>query len=55
MQDIMEKLAKDISASTVEICAKVATIHRIPRPENEYQRGYNAAIEDIAARIRKMA
>lgn len=54
MEDILDKLVSDVKTSTIETSAKVAEIHRIPRPENEYQRGYNDAIADIAAKIRRL-
>lgn len=54
MADALDKLAADIKATTTEYCAKVAEIHRIPKPENEFQRGYNAAVAEIAARIRRI-
>lgn len=53
-QDALDKLAADIKATTTEYCAKVADIHRIDNPDNEYQRGYNQAVADIAARIRRI-
>jgi hypothetical protein len=53
-KDSLDKLADDIKATTSEYCAKVAEIHRIPQPENEYQCGYNAAVTEIAARIRRI-
>ena len=54
MNDILEKLAADISDSTIKACAKVPAILKIRAPENEYQRGYNAACADIAARIKRL-
>lgn len=54
MKDAFDKLADDIKKSSVETCAKVAEIHRIPRPENEYQHGYNDAVAEIAAKIREL-
>lgn len=55
MQDALDKLANDVKASVIGICVKVADIHRIPRPENEYQKGYSAACADIAEKIRRLA
>jgi hypothetical protein len=52
--DPIEKLATDVKATVQETCAKVAEIHRISRPENEFQNGYNAAVAEIAAKIRKL-
>lgn len=52
--DIIDKLTHDIKATVKETCARVAEIHRIKRPDNEYQRGYNEAVADIAAKIRKL-
>jgi len=52
--DILENLARDVKTKCIETCAKVAEIHHIKRSENEWQRGYNAAVADIAAKIRKL-
>ncbi len=54
MDDVLEKLASDVKRSVVEHSARVADIHRIRNVENEYQRGYNAAVFDIAAKIREL-
>lgn len=54
MQDIVDKLARDVEATTIETSAKVAEIHHIKHPGNDYQRGYNQAVADIAAQIRKL-
>lgn len=55
MQDVLDKLADDIKASVVKTCAKVAEIYFIKGPvENEYQRGYDAAAREIAAKIREL-
>ena len=54
MKDAIDKLADDVRKSVVETCAKVAEIHRIPAPENTYQHGYNDAVRDIAAKIRRL-
>ena len=54
MGDIFDELAADIKASVKETSAKVAEIHRIRSVENEFQRGYNAAVFDIAAKIREL-
>lgn len=54
MKDAIDKLAADIKAKVIEYCAKTTEIHRIPRPENEYQRGYNQAVSEIAERIRRL-
>jgi hypothetical protein len=51
VNDILETLADDIKASTVKICAQVVELHHIARPQNEFQKGYNAAVADIALRI----
>jgi hypothetical protein len=52
--DIIDKLAADVKVSVIETCAKVAEIHRIGSAENEFQNGYNQAVKDIAAKIRKL-
>ena len=52
--DPIEKLAKDVKASVVETCAKVAEIHAIKRCENDFHRGYNQAVRMIAAKIREL-
>lgn len=54
MQTTIEKLASDIKATVRDTAVKVADIHRIARPENEFQNGYNAAVADIAAKIREL-
>lgn len=54
MQDVLDKLADDIKSTVTETCAKVAEIHRVPAPENEFQRGYNVAVREIAAKIREL-
>lgn len=51
MQDAIDKLASDVKATCIETAAKVAEIYRIPRPDNEWQRGYNQAVADVAAKI----
>lgn len=54
MDDIIEKLARDIQSTTIETCAKVAEIHI--RPERgEMDRGYNKAVRDIAEKIRELS
>ena len=55
--DPIEKLASDVKASVVETCAKVAEIHRIPLVDvvkGSYADGYNAAVAEIAAKIRRL-
>lgn len=57
MPDVLDKLARDVKTSTIETCAKVAELYRIGevRPsDNQYQLGYNAAVEKIAAKIREL-
>lgn len=54
MQDVFDKLADDIKKDVVKTCAKVAEIHRFRGADNDYQRGYNAAVADIAAKIREL-
>lgn len=54
MSDLLDKLTDDVKKTTVEYCVKVCEIHRIPAPENEYQRGYNAAVKEIADKIRRL-
>lgn len=58
MQDGIDKLAADVKASVVETCAKVAEIHRIPSVggtiRGSYADGYNTAVAQIAARIRRL-
>ncbi len=54
MTDPIAKLAADVKTKVIETCAKVAEIHRIRAPDNEYQNGYNKAIADIAAKIRQL-
>lgn len=53
-QDPIQGLAQDIKATVKETCAKVAEIHRVRNPENDFQAGYNAAVFDIAAKIREL-
>lgn len=53
MQDILDNLAANIRKTVIEYCAKVTDIHR-RRGDDEYTRGYNAAVADIAAKIREM-
>lgn len=53
-KDALDQMADDIKATVVDMCAKVAEISAIKRPENQYQIGYNQAVSDIAAMIRKM-
>lgn len=53
MADMLDKLASDIKAITKETCAKIAEMYFIKTPiENEFQRGYDTAAREIAARIR---
>ena len=55
MQDIIDKLAADIKSTVKDTCAKVAELYFIKKPiENEFQRGYDAAAREIAARIRSL-
>lgn len=55
MKDHLDKLADDIKALVKETCAKAAEIYFIKGPiENEFQRGYDTAAREIAARIRKL-
>lgn len=52
--DILDELAGSIKQTVIATCAKVADIHRISRPENTFQEGYNKACADIAAKIREL-
>jgi hypothetical protein len=55
MQDALDKLAADIKETVKETSAKVAEIYFIKKPiENEFQRGYDTAAREIAARIRSL-
>jgi hypothetical protein len=57
VKDAIDKLAESVKKTTVETCAKVAEIHRIQEirpPDNLYQQGYNDAVRDIAAKIRRL-
>jgi len=55
MSDIIDDLARDIKATVRETCAKVAELYFIKKPiENEFQRGYDTAAREIAARIRSL-
>jgi len=54
-EDILTKAIDDVKAKVIETCAKVAEIHRIRAPESTYQEGYNAAVAEIAAKIRRLS
>lgn len=55
MKDHLDNMADAIKRTTVEACAKVAELYFIKKPtENEFQRGYDAAAREIAARIRSL-
>ena len=57
VKDTLDKLTDDIKAKIIETCAKVAEIHRIPLIDvvkGSYADGYNAAVADIAAKIREL-
>jgi len=59
MADIIDDLARDVKAMVKEACAKVAEIQRLTGPaydnnDAEYRRGYNDAVADIAAKIRRL-
>lgn len=54
MQDELDKLASGVKVIVTEACAKTADLHRISRPENEWQRGYNQAVADISGKIREL-
>lgn len=53
-KDALDKLADDIKAAVIKACAKAAEIYFISRPENEFQRGYDTAAREIAARIKSL-
>lgn len=52
--DAIAKLADDVKNACFSACAKVPGILRIRSPENDYQRGYNAACADVEQRIRNL-
>lgn len=55
MPDELDNLKADVRAIVKETCAKVAEIYFIRKPiENEFQRGYDTAAREIAARIREL-
>ena len=54
MDDIFEKLAKDVQHMTIETCARVAEIHLHPE-RGELDRGYNKAVREIAEKIRELS
>jgi hypothetical protein len=55
MADLLDDLARDVKNTVKEACAKVAEIYFIKKPiENEFQRGYDTAAREIAARIRSL-
>ncbi len=54
MQDTLDKLADDVKRSVIETCAKVAEIHCLRTSEGDWAKGYNAAVAEIAAKIRKL-
>lgn len=54
MQDALDKLANDVKQDVIKTCAKVAEIHRVRAPDNDWQRGYNQAVAEIAAKIREL-
>jgi hypothetical protein len=54
IDETLENLAESIKGSTIDICAKVAAMHFISAPENTYQDGWNAAVEAIERRIRRL-
>lgn len=53
-EDIIDTLANGVKASVVETCAKVAEIH-FKHPDMPGAEYYNAAVVEIAARIRRFA
>lgn len=53
VSDIIKQHGDEVEAITIEYCAKIAEIHL--RPERgELDRGFNKAVRDIAASIRKL-
>jgi len=56
MADLIDELTRDVKTMVKETCAKVAEIHRLKGAcdNAEYQRGYNDAVADIAAKIRQL-
>ena len=56
MADLIDELTRDVKTMVKETCAKVAEIHRLKGlPDNEdYRRGYNDAVAEIAAKIRRL-
>lgn len=54
LNDILEKLIGGTKISVVDACAKVAEIHHIYRPENDFQRGINEAVIQISTKIREL-
>lgn len=54
MEDVIDKLASDVKKTVVESCAKVAEIH-LKHPDMPGAEYYNAAVQDIAAKIRRLA
>jgi hypothetical protein len=51
----LDQLADEVRRLTAQACAHSAELHTIDAPENEYQRGYNAACADIASQIQELA
>jgi hypothetical protein len=54
MQDTIEKLAMDVKRDVIKTCAKVAEIH-FKTGTGYFTEGYNEAVRDIAAKIRRLA
>lgn len=52
--DALDDLAAFVKKTTIEYCAKVAEIHRNSTPNSSWSQGYNAAVADIAAKIREL-
>ena len=53
--DVLSSLATDeLARGIINVCATLVDVHRIHQPDNEFQRGYNTAVAEIEASIRKL-
>ena len=54
MKDQLDQLASEVKSITIKTCIKTAQLLKLPRAGNDYQRGYNDAVKEITAQIKRL-